>query len=44
MRTVVAAGTVTDFSLRQKSSAAIDATRVLLSFDQPPIECGCLRA
>src|ERR1035437_1031335 len=44
MRTVVAAGTVTDFSLEKKSLWPRVATEVFESGDQAPMECGCLRA
>ena len=42
--TLVAAGTVTDFSLEKKSSLPIVPTVVFESADHAPMECGCLRA
>ena len=44
IRTVVAAATVTDFSLEKKSSWPIVATEVLEVGDHAPMEWGCLRA
>ena len=44
MRTVVAAGTVTDFSLEKKSSWPIVPTEVFEVGDHAPMECGCFLA
>ncbi len=44
MRSVVAAGTVTDVSECRKSPSVIVATWLFVSGDQAPIECGWLRA
>jgi hypothetical protein len=41
MRTLVAAGTVTDFSFEKKSSFPMVTTVVFESGDHLPIECGC---
>ena len=43
-RTLVAAGTVIDFSLEKKSSCPMVATLVFEVGSQAPMECGCLRA
>ncbi len=44
MRTVVAAGSVIDFSLWKKSPAPIVDTCVFEALDQAPIGCGFARA